>query len=117
MLNQAPDGGIAMMSPANTYPCLTVNLPGGCEATEPDKYYPTGTRNYARVAPADDYQGAAVAEFAQKQGVKSVYILNDKEAVRSRRRDDDSARQRSRSGSRSPGSRRGIGRPRATRRC
>ena len=80
LLNAAPDGGIAMMSPANTYPCLTVNLPGACEATEPDKYYPAGTRNYARVAPADDYQGAFVAEFAQKQGTKSVYILNDKEA-------------------------------------
>jgi branched-chain amino acid transport system substrate-binding protein len=80
LLNAAPDGGIAMMSPANTYPCLTVNLPGGCDASEPDKYYPTGTRNYARVAPADDYQGAFVAEFMQKQGIKSVYILNDKEA-------------------------------------
>ena len=80
LLNQAPDGGIAMMSPANTYPCLTVNLPGGCDASEPAKYYPAGTRNYARVAPADDYQGAFAAEFAQKQGIKSVYVLNDKEA-------------------------------------
>jgi branched-chain amino acid transport system substrate-binding protein len=80
VLNQAPEGGIAMMSPANTYPCLTVNLPGGCDASEPDKYYPTGQRNYARVAPADDYQGAFVAEFAQKKGIKSVYILNDREA-------------------------------------
>jgi branched-chain amino acid transport system substrate-binding protein len=69
-----------MMSPANTYPCLTVNLPGGCESTEPDKYYPAGTRNYARVAPADDYQGAFAAEFAQKQGSKTVYVLNDREA-------------------------------------
>ena len=80
VLNQAPDGGIAMISPANTYPCLTVNLPGGCDATEPDKYYPSGSRNYARVAPADDYQGAAVAEFMKDQGVTKVYILNDKEA-------------------------------------
>jgi branched-chain amino acid transport system substrate-binding protein len=80
LLNEAPEGGIAMMSPANTYPCLTVNLPGGCDASEPAKYYPTGSRNYARVAPADDYQGAFVAEFMQKQGIKSVYILNDKEA-------------------------------------
>ncbi|MGH3066360.1 MAG: branched-chain amino acid ABC transporter substrate-binding protein [Gaiellaceae bacterium] len=80
VLNEAPDGGIAMMSPANTYPCLTVNLPGGCEASEPAKYYPAGTRNYARVAPADDYQGAFVAEFAQKQGSKKVYVLNDREA-------------------------------------
>jgi branched-chain amino acid transport system substrate-binding protein len=80
VLNQAPEGGIAMMSPANTYPCLTVNLPGGCDATEPDKYYPSGERNYARVAPADDYQGAAVAEFMKEQGVTKLYILNDKEA-------------------------------------
>jgi branched-chain amino acid transport system substrate-binding protein len=80
VLNQAPDGGIAMMSPANTYPCLTVNLPGACDSSEPAKYYPTGSRNYARVAPADDYQGAFIAEFMQKQGIKSVYILNDKEA-------------------------------------
>ena len=80
VLNEAPDGGIAMMSPANTYPCLTVNLPGGCEASEPAQYYPSGTRNYARVAPADDYQGAFVAEFMQKNGIESVYILNDREA-------------------------------------
>ncbi|HEX5583514.1 branched-chain amino acid ABC transporter substrate-binding protein [Gaiella sp.] len=80
VLNQAPDGGIPMVSPANTYPCLTVNLPGGCDSTEPDKYYPSGTRNYVRVVAHDAYQGAAVAEFMQSKGVKSVYILNDKEA-------------------------------------
>jgi branched-chain amino acid transport system substrate-binding protein len=80
VLNQAPDGGIAMMSPANTYPCLTVNLPGGCDATEPDKYYPSGSRNYARVAPADDYQGAALAQFMKEKGVTKLYVLNDKEA-------------------------------------
>jgi len=80
VLNQAPDGGIGMVSPANTYPCLTVNLPGGCDSTEPDKYYPSGTRNYIRVVAHDAYQGAAAAEFMQSLGVKSVYILNDKEA-------------------------------------
>jgi len=79
VLNQAPNGGIAMMSPANTFVCLTEGGPG-CEETEPDKYYPTGNRNYARVVPHDAYQGAAMAEFAQTQGIKSVYVLNDKEA-------------------------------------
>jgi branched-chain amino acid transport system substrate-binding protein len=69
-----------MVSPANTWPCLTVNIPGGCDATDPDKYYPSGTRNYVRVVPHDVYQGAAQAEFMKAQGVKSVYILNDKEA-------------------------------------
>ena len=79
VLNQAPGGGLAMMSPANTYVCLTEGGPG-CDATEPDKYYPSGSRNYARVVAHDAYKGAAVAEFAQEQGVTSVYILNDKEA-------------------------------------
>jgi branched-chain amino acid transport system substrate-binding protein len=80
VLNQAPDGGIAMISPANTYTCLTVNIPGGCDSTEPDKYYPTGSRNYTRVAPSDDYQGAFLAEFAKEQGTTKMYVLNDKEA-------------------------------------
>jgi len=79
VLNQAPGGGVAMLSPANTYVCLTEGGPG-CDKTEPDKYYPSGQRNYARVVAHDAYQGAAVAEFAQEQGVKNVYILNDKEA-------------------------------------
>ena len=64
VVNQAPDGGIAMLSPANTYVCLTQGGPG-CDKTEPDKYYPSGTRNYARVVANDGYQGAADAEFAQ----------------------------------------------------
>jgi len=79
VLNQAPGGGVAMISPANTYVCLTEGGPG-CDSTEPDKYYPAGTRNYARVVAHDAYQGAAMAEFAKEQGVTSVYVLNDKEA-------------------------------------
>src|SRR4029078_3344062 len=79
VVNQAPDGGIAMLSPANTYVCLTQGGPG-CDKTEPDKYYPSGTRNYAGVVSTNAYQGAADAEFAQSIGVKIVYILSDKEA-------------------------------------
>jgi len=79
VLNQAPDGGIPMLSPANTYVCLTAAAPS-CDSTEPDKYYPSGDRNYLRVVANDAYQGSADAEFAQSEGVKSVYILNDKQA-------------------------------------
>ena len=78
-LNQAPGGAIPMISPANTLVCLTEGGPG-CADDEPDKYYPSGTRNYSRVAPHDAYQGAADAEFLASKGVKSVYVLNDKEA-------------------------------------
>jgi branched-chain amino acid transport system substrate-binding protein len=79
VLNQAPGGGVAMVSPANTLVCITEGGPG-CDSTEPDKYYPSGSRNYVRVVAHDAYQGAAVAEFAQAQGIKSIYILNDKES-------------------------------------
>jgi branched-chain amino acid transport system substrate-binding protein len=76
VLNQAPGGGLQLLSPANTYGCLTEP----CAGNEPEKYYPSGMRNYARVAPSDPNQGAVDAEFLKSQGVKSVYILNDKEA-------------------------------------
>jgi branched-chain amino acid transport system substrate-binding protein len=78
-LNRAAGGAIPMISPANTLVCITEGGPG-CADDEPDKYYPSGTRNYARVAPHDAYQGAAVAEYAESKGVKSVYVLNDKES-------------------------------------
>ena len=52
VLNQAPGGGVAMLSPANTYVCLTEGGPG-CADDEPDKYYPAGTRNYTRVVAND----------------------------------------------------------------
>jgi branched-chain amino acid transport system substrate-binding protein len=76
VLNQAPGGGLLLLSPANTYGCLTEP----CAGNEPEKYYPSGTRNYARVAPSDPNQGAVMAEFAKAQGVSRIYILNDKEA-------------------------------------
>ena len=79
VLNQAANGPLGMVSPANTYVCLTEGGPG-CDDSEPDKYYPSGTRNYIRVVANDAFQGAAVAEFADQQGIKNVYILNDKEA-------------------------------------
>lgn len=79
VLNRAPNGPIAMVSPANTYVGLTHGGPGTA-AGEPGKYYPTGKRNYARVVAADDFQGAADAIYAKSVGVKKVFILNDKEA-------------------------------------
>ncbi len=75
ILNQA--GPLVMVSPANTYPGLTKTA--SAEAGEPAKYYPTGVRNYARVVPADDIQGAVGARWYKDLGMKSVYILDDQE--------------------------------------
>jgi branched-chain amino acid transport system substrate-binding protein len=74
ILNQA---NLLMISPANTYPGLT--KPGKGEANEPDVYYPTGTRNYCRVVPADDLQGAVAAGWAKSLGAKKAYVLDDTE--------------------------------------
>jgi branched-chain amino acid transport system substrate-binding protein len=68
---------LVMISPANTYPGLT--KPGKGEPNEPDIYYPNGVRNYSRVCPADDLQGAVGANWAKQLGVSSVYILDDTE--------------------------------------
>jgi len=69
-------GGLGMISPANTYIGLT--KPGG-ESDEPDKYYPSGERNYSRVIVADDKQGAAGAALMEEEGLETVYILDDRE--------------------------------------
>jgi branched-chain amino acid transport system substrate-binding protein len=76
--NRAPNGPLAMVSPANTYPGLTEGGPG-TEQGEPDNYYPTGTRNYARVVWNDQFQGAANALLAQELGLKRIFVLNDSE--------------------------------------
>lgn len=74
VLNQAPDGPMLMVSHANTNPGLTKTWDPG----EPDKFYPTGKRNYARVVTTDDNQGVAAAQFLkQEKGVTKCAVLND----------------------------------------
>ena len=75
ILNEA---GILQISPSNTALGLTKGG-AGAEKGEPDKYYPTGKRTYGRVVPIDTIQGAAQAQYMKDEGVKSVYILDDKE--------------------------------------
>ena len=74
ILNEAPDGGVAMVSPGNTLICLTRDSPS-CDPEDPDAFYPSGTRNYARVVPNDAAQAAGLAQFAQDQGFTSPYVL------------------------------------------
>jgi branched-chain amino acid transport system substrate-binding protein len=75
ILNQA---AIPQVSPSNTGVGLTTDEPGA-DVGEPTKYYPAGTRTYARVVPRDTIQGAAVTEAMTEDGCKSVFIVNDKE--------------------------------------
>jgi len=75
ILNQA---GIGQVSPANTYPGLTTSEPG-TEKGEPDKYYPTGKRTYARIVPRDKVQAAALVTQMKADGCQKIAIANDKD--------------------------------------
>jgi DNA-binding SARP family transcriptional activator/ABC-type branched-subunit amino acid transport system substrate-binding protein len=76
--NRAPSGALALVSPSNTYPGFTRRDPQGL-AGEPGIYYPTGTRNYLRLAPPDDVQGAGQAVLARQLGLHRVFVLVDGE--------------------------------------
>jgi branched-chain amino acid transport system substrate-binding protein len=69
--------GLVEISAANTNLGLTQK---SGEPGEPDKYYPTGVRTYARVVAVDNSQGAVDATLAKDLGAKSVYVLDDKES-------------------------------------
>jgi len=74
ILNKAD---MAMISYANTAVELTKSSPTN-EPGFPDKLYPTGKRNYMRVCPADDIQGAAAANWAYNtKKLRRAYVLND----------------------------------------
>jgi branched-chain amino acid transport system substrate-binding protein len=75
IMNRANPGPLAMVSPANTNVGLTKKWDPG----EPQKYYPTGVRNYARVVATDDIQGPADAMWTKALGFKKVFVLNDKQ--------------------------------------
>jgi len=65
-----------MISPSNTNPCLTKDLPT-CD------YHPADLRkgnanNYFRVVTTDDNQGPAMADYAYKDlGIKKIAVLSD----------------------------------------
>lgn len=77
ILNRASGGPVAMLSSANTSVGLTHFAPWN-DPGEPNIYYPTKIRNYARVATSDDYQGPFAADLIKKTLKKgSVYIIHD----------------------------------------
>ncbi len=69
------EANLAVVSPSNTYPGLT--KPGKGEPGEPDVFFPTGVRNYARVVPTDDLQGAVAARWAKQLGVEQAFVIDD----------------------------------------
>jgi ABC-type branched-subunit amino acid transport system substrate-binding protein/DNA-binding beta-propeller fold protein YncE/predicted Ser/Thr protein kinase len=80
ILNRAPGGPLAMISPVNTHPGLTrVGPPASDgERGEPEVYYPTGVRNYVRLLAGDDLQGSALAVLAKRLALDRVYLLHER---------------------------------------
>lgn len=64
--NQAPEGPLAMLSPSNTHQGLT----------EDEDLYPTGVRNYVRIAGAGHLQAVAQVELAKQLGARRVALLS-----------------------------------------
>jgi branched-chain amino acid transport system substrate-binding protein len=69
--------GILQVSPASPYVGLTSSLDAG--QYEPERFYPTGKRTFARLMPADPVQAAAQVKLMQALNVKRVYVLNDED--------------------------------------
>ncbi|PWU24595.1 MAG: hypothetical protein C5B48_05570 [Candidatus Rokuibacteriota bacterium] len=71
------EAGIAQVSPGSTAVGLTKLVPGA-EKGEPDKFYPSGKRNFVRVVPADDVEADAAAAWTNKLGSHRVFVLSDR---------------------------------------
>jgi branched-chain amino acid transport system substrate-binding protein len=75
-LNTAPSGPVPLVSPTNTYVGLTRAGPATA-ADEPDRYYPAGTRSFARLTAADPAQSAGIDLFLHQLGRARLYTLDD----------------------------------------
>jgi branched-chain amino acid transport system substrate-binding protein len=70
--------GVAQISPGSTAVGLTAAAPGASPG-EPQKYYPAGSRTFARVVPSDAIEAAALVQLQQKLGCHRVFVLQDGE--------------------------------------
>jgi len=75
--------GLAMISPANTMPALTLRLYAGNYGVDFDQLHPPGKKtNYFRVIASDVFQGVELAEFTIRPppgglGARSAFVIDD----------------------------------------
>ncbi len=69
---------IAQISPTSTAVGLT-SAGAGATPGEPDKYYPTGVRTFARIVPSDAVQAASQVALQLRQGCRKTFVLDDGE--------------------------------------
>jgi branched-chain amino acid transport system substrate-binding protein len=70
------EGDILQVSPSSTYDGLTRE---SRRQGEPERFYPSGERTFARVVPADHVQASALLGYMKSEGVRSVALLADRE--------------------------------------
>jgi branched-chain amino acid transport system substrate-binding protein len=76
ILDVAPGGPLALVSPSNTNVGLT-HASAGTDPGEPDRYYPAHVRNFVRLNSPDDAQGRAEALLAARLRVRRIFLLDD----------------------------------------
>ncbi len=69
--------GILQVSPASPYVGLTSSLNAGQD--EPERFYPSGRRNFGRMQPGDPAQAGAQVALMRSLGVHRVYVLDDQD--------------------------------------
>jgi branched-chain amino acid transport system substrate-binding protein len=74
ILNEAT---ILQVSPTASSIGLTSSV--GADKGEPEKYYPSGKRTFARVTPTDKVQAAAQVTYQRAAGCLSTFVLSDHE--------------------------------------
>jgi DNA-binding SARP family transcriptional activator/ABC-type branched-subunit amino acid transport system substrate-binding protein len=74
ILSRAAGGPIPVVGASATRVGLTRKT-RGVDPWEPNAYYPSGRRNFVRVVPADDIQGAAAAAYLNRLGVRRAVVV------------------------------------------
>ena len=69
--------GILQVSPASPYAGLTSSAYAGQD--EPERFYPTAKRSFARLQPGDKAQARAQARLLRELRVRRVYVLDDQD--------------------------------------
>jgi branched-chain amino acid transport system substrate-binding protein len=69
--------GILQVSPSSPYAGLTSSAYAGQD--EPERFYPTGRRSFARLQPGDPAQARAQVRLLRELGVGRVYVLDDRD--------------------------------------
>jgi branched-chain amino acid transport system substrate-binding protein len=69
--------GILQLSTASPYVGLTSSFDAGQD--EPERFYPSGRRTFARLQPGDTAQATAQVQLMKSLGVHRVYVLDDQD--------------------------------------